>query len=342
MVRGAGPYGSHAPAQPSRALQVAPATAPSAANRTDPGTSLDWLWIPITIAAALFQSLRTALQKFLKGRLSTNGSTFTRFVFGLPVAAAYVGVLAAAGVSLPVPGADFFTWVLLGGVAQILATALLIHVLGFRNFPVGVAYSKTEVVQAALFGFVFLGDQVTALGAAAVAAGTAGVMLFSVTRSDRPIHTLLFGLAERPALLGIASGAFFGVAAVGFRGASLSLDHPSVPMSAAYALAWATGLQTLLLGTYLAWRERDQFARILAAWRPSLLAGLASVAGSACWFTAMTLQPVAHVRTLGLIELVFTFLLSAVWFRERPSGREVAGIALLAVAIVLILNAPGP
>jgi drug/metabolite transporter (DMT)-like permease len=90
---------------------------------------------------------------------------------------------------------------------------------------------------------------------------------------------------------------------------------------------------------YIAWRERGQFAAVLATWRVSALAGLMSVLGSGCWFLAMTLTAVAYVRTLGLVELVFTFLVAVLWFRERPRVNEAIGVALIVVAVAAILNA---
>jgi drug/metabolite transporter (DMT)-like permease len=300
----------------------------------------DWLWIPITVAAALFQCLRTALQKYLKGRLSTTASTYTRFVYGMPVAIVYaLALVYVAGYAAPAPTPAFLFWVAAGSLAQILATFLLLHVLGFRNFPVGVAYSKTEVVQAAVFGLAFLGDTVSAWGVASIAVGTFGVMLMSMTGDRHPLKALAMGWLERSALLGVASGAFFAVAATGFRAASLSLGHPSPLMAAAYTLAWATALQSALMTAYIAWREPGQFRRVVETWRMSALAGLTSVLGSGCWFTAMTLTAVAYVRTLGLVELVFTFLVSALWFRERPRAAEAAGVALVVVAVGAILNA---
>jgi drug/metabolite transporter (DMT)-like permease len=301
----------------------------------------DWAWIPITVAAAFFQSLRTALQKFLKGRLSTVGSTFTRFAFGVPFAAAYLALLVlGAGWEMPRPDASFALPVLTGAAAQVVGTALLLRVLDLRNVPVGVAYTKTEVVQAAVFGFVFLDDALSGWAWAAVALGTLGVMLISLQRSDRPLAALVSGLGSPAALMGMASGAGFAVAAVGFRGASLSLGHDSALVAAAYTLVWATGLQTLMVAAWLALREPEQFGRVARAWRPSLAAGLAGAIGSGCWFTAMTLQSVAHVRTLGLVELVFSFAMSALWFRERTTANEVAGVVLLVAAIAMILNAP--
>jgi len=299
----------------------------------------DWLWIPITIFAAFMQNARTMVQRHLKGRLSTNGANYTRFVFGMPIALGWVAVLAlGAGHALPAPAPRFFAWVTLGGVAQILATSMLIEAMTRRNFAAGVAWSKTEAVQAALFETIVLGAALSLGGVAAIVVATIGVMLISVQKSERPLAALLTGWTELAALLGLASGALFGIAAVGFRAASLSLGDGPFLMNAGYTLAWAQGIQTLLLGAFLAWREPGQLAAVRANWRIASLAGLTGTLGSIGWFTAMTLQLVAYVRTLGLIELVFTFLAARFFFGERASRTELVGILLLVAGIALVLN----
>lgn len=301
---------------------------------------VEWLWIPITVAAALFQCLRTALQKYLKGKLSTTGSTYVRFAYGMPLAILYaLGLIWIGGYAAPSPNLAFLTWIVIGSLAQIVATFLLLYVLGYRNFPVGVAYCKTEVVQAAVFGLVFLGDTLSAWGVASIAIGTFGVMLMSMGSDKHPVRALLTGWMEKSALLGMASGAGFAVAAIGVRGASLALEHPSALMSAGYTLAWTNTVQTLILTAYLAWREPGQFRPVISTWRVSGLAGLMSVLGSGCWFLAMTLTAVAYVRTVGLVELVFTFMVSVLWFRERARTNEAIGVALIVVAVATILNA---
>ena len=297
------------------------------------------LWIPITIAAAFCQNLRTVLQKQLRGRLSTNGSTFTRYAFGSPVVVLYVvGLHVIAGLPWPDANLAFLAWVVVGSATQILATAFLIHIFSFRNFAVGVAYSKTEVIQAAIFGLIFLGDAVTLWGAAAIAIGTLGVMLISLTGTQHVLRELLTGWTERPALIGLASGGLFGIAAVAFRAAALSLHGHGFVMSAGYTLLWANLLQTGVLTAYLFLREPGQLGKVIAAWRVSAAAGVLGVTGSALWFMAMTIQVVAYVRTLGLIELIFTFAFSWFWFKERPRLTELIGIALLLVGIGMALN----
>ncbi len=297
-----------------------------------------WLWIPLTVAAALLQNVRTAVQRHLVGRLSTNGATMTRYVYGLPFVLAYVILLNLLGHPLPIPMADFWLWVTAGSVSQTLATVLLLTVLKQRNFAVGIAYSKTEVVQAVVFGLVFLGEGVTAIGALAIAIATVGVMLFSLQNSAHPWKAFLTGWLERPALLGIASGGLFGLSAVCFRAASLSLEHPSPLMSAGYALFWSAVIQSAILLVYLLLREPGQVTAVWRARKVAVLAGLTGITASACWFTAFTLQQVAYVRTLGLIEMVFTFMIARWGFKERPSRVEVIGIVLLLIAIAVMLN----
>ena len=77
---------------------------------------------------------------------------------------------------------------------------------------------------------------------------------------------------------------------------------------------------------------------VLRAWRVSMLAGAMGAIGSACWFTAMALEPVANVRTLGLIELYFSYLVSRRIFRERLRPAELAGFVLLALGLLGILG----
>jgi drug/metabolite transporter (DMT)-like permease len=296
-------------------------------------------WIPITVGAAASQAARSALQRQLKGQLSVNGAAFTRFLFGLPLAAVYLSLLVAGGLgALPSPSGAFWFWVLAAAVSQIVATSLQILVTTSRNFGTGIAYTKTEVMQAAVFEVLFLGAVLTGLGALGIALGTIAVMLMSLTKSAQPWRAFLLGWTEPTALLGLLAGSFFGVAAVGFRAASVSLGHPSAFVAAAFTLVVATAVQTALMGSYLAWREAGQLRRVFAERRSGALVGLTSFVGSAGWFTAFTLQIAAYVRTLGLVELAFTLLISRYAFRERARAVEVAGLALLVLSIAAVLN----
>jgi drug/metabolite transporter (DMT)-like permease len=297
----------------------------------------EWLWIPVTIGAALAQTTRNAAQRHLTPILGTLGATLVRFFYGLPFALLWLAAVALiGGFPLPEPNLVFSLWVLVSSVAQIGATALLLRVMAERNFALGTAYAKTEVIQVALFGLVFLGDPLTPATAAAIAFGTVGVLLLSPIDRKRPLRTLIAGWTTRTAMLGLLSGAGFGLAAVGYRGAALALEGAEFPMAAAYTLVAAQALQTFLLGGWLLARDSQIVVRVCREWRKSLFAGLMGATASACWFTAMAIEPVAHVRTLALVEVFFGYVISHRFFRERVTGIEIAGMVLLVIGLGIV------
>jgi drug/metabolite transporter (DMT)-like permease len=296
------------------------------------------LWIPITLGAAFFQNLRSALQKHLKGRLSNTGATFSRFAYAAPLALVYVAALGAlTGEPLPRPNATFALYAVVGGLAQITATALLLYSFAFRNFAVGTTYSKTETVQTAIFGILILGDPLGLGAAAAILISLAGVMTISVASTRMSFLGLFTSLTEKPALIGIASGAFFGLSAISYRGASLALGEHGFLIRAAYTLACVTVFQTMVMALYMRLREPGQVTAVLRAWRVAAWAGICGMIASAGWFTAMTIQNAAYVRALGQVELLFTFAASVFLFHERPNRLEVTGIALVVAGILLLL-----
>ena len=297
----------------------------------------DWLWIPVTVWAAFAQTLRNATQRGLTSRLGTLGATLVRFLYGLPFALLWFWiVLEFTGESTPRPGAGFAAWVVLGALSQIAATALLLRTMQERNFALGVAYSKTEVVQVALFAFVALGDRVSLAALFAIACATLGVLLLSPADKERPLRAMLSGWTGKPALLGLASGTAFAFAAVGYRGAALSFDNASYLNSAATTLVAALALQTVVLGGWLLARSPQVVAGVLREWRPSLFAGFMGAAASAGWFTAFAIEAAANVRTLGLVELIFSYVVSLKLFREKLSRLELGGMTLIALGIVVI------
>ena len=294
------------------------------------------IWIVFTIAAAALQTLRFMLQKVLQGAgLSSGGATFARFLFAAPVACAVAaGSLWQAGLAIPVPPAGFWGFILVGGAAQIVATFLTVSLFALRNFAVGVAFTKTETVQVAVFSVLLLGERVGSVGWLAIGIGLAGVLLLSRTPEPR---ARFFG---RAALYGLLAGGLFGLSAIGYRGATLALEPLPFLTRAVVALAAATITQTVLMGLWLRWREPGELGRVARGWRRTLPVGVTGVLGSMGWFAAFSLQNAAFVRALGQVEIVFTLMASSLFFRERLSGREGAGIALVVLSVlVLILGA---
>ncbi len=296
------------------------------------------LWIPITIFAAFMQNLRSALQKHLKGRLSTGGASYVRFFYALPFAILYfVAVVEFGGYPVPPANGLFLLYCLLGGVSQILFTFLLVYLFSFRNFAVGTTYSKTEIIQVAILGLILLGDTVSLMGVVAIALGLLGILALSVANTAVTWRALALSLFEKPTLIGLLCGAFLGASVVFYRGATLALgDHDVVPR-AAFALVVSLGMQTVLMGLYLLLREPGQMRAVLRNWRPALGVGTAGFLASVGWFTAFTLQNAAYVRAVGQIELVFTFIASVVFFKEKSKPLELLGIALVIAAILMLI-----
>jgi len=296
------------------------------------------LWIPVTIAAAFLQNLRSALQKHIKGRLSTLGASYSRFVYAWPLALVYLlGLHLVGGLGYPQPNGLYLVYCLLGAVSQILFTVVLLWMFSFHSFAVGTTFSKLEVVIIAVMGAALLGDGVSPQAALAIMLSAVGVVCLSMDQANLTVRGLFSGLAERSTLIGLLCAGLLGASVVFFRGAALALHHDNIVMAASFTLALALALQTVIMGAFLRWREPGQIREVLRHWRWAAPVGIAGALGSVCWFTAFTLENAAYVRAVGQIELVFTFLASVIFFREKVRTMEVVGILLVVGAILLLL-----
>ncbi len=301
-------------------------------------------WAIITFGSAFLQNMRSALQKHLKGKMGTTGATFVRFGFGLPFAFLYLGLLHVAfDRPMPAPDGHFAVWAMLGALAQIAATFLLVHLFSFRNFAVGTAYSRTEPAQAALIALILFGETVRLPVVGAIGVSIVGVMLISVARTELTLKSLVTSLGSRTAIIGLTSGFFFGMSGISYRAASLSLE-PSLPapdsiMQASFTLAVVIVIQTLAMLAWMLWREPQELSRIRAAWKTSVLVGFVGATASFGWFIAMTLQQVAVVKAVAQVELLFTFASSVLVFKEKINRLEIAGCVLIVAGVLLLLVA---
>jgi drug/metabolite transporter (DMT)-like permease len=288
-----------------------------------------WLWAVFTVIAAFTQTLRNAMQRELTGKLGTVGATHVRFLFGFPFVIVFLlGVMLATGASLPRPGLSFWPWAILGAFAQVAATALMLAAMGERSFVVTIAYIKTEPIQVAVFGLLFLGDTVTVPMTTAIIVATSGVVIMSTKPGG-----MIGGI--RPTLIGLASGGMFALSAIGFRGAILDLALPNYVMAATFTVGIA--MQAVVLSVYLALRSPTVLFAIFRAWKPSLSAGLAGAVASQFWFLAFALATAASVRTLALIEVLFAQLVARIAFGQRTSAREALGMLFVVAGVALLL-----
>lgn len=293
------------------------------------------LWIPFTLLAAAGQVARNAMQRQLSGPLGAWGATNIRFLFGFPFSLLFfAAVMIGSGDPLPWPGSDFWPWLLLGALSQIGATGLMLMAMNDRSFVVTTAYLKTEAIQTAIFGFVFLADRLTVLKVIAILIATFGVIVTALRPgSERNLASL------KPTLLGLTAAAFFALSAVGFRGAIIVVPGVSFVTAASFTLMCALFVQTLALTVYLVARAPQILAAILALWKPSMLAGFIGALSSQFWFLAFALTAAANVRTLALVEVLFAQAVACYSFKQPPSARELSGIVLIVAGVALLVAA---
>jgi drug/metabolite transporter (DMT)-like permease len=307
----------------------------SAARPTPKMFSIATLWIPFTITAALGQVARNAMQRSLTGPLGTWGATNIRFLFGFPFSVLFFAlVLAVSDDHLPAPSASFWPWLLLGALSQIVATGLMLIAMNDRSFVVTTAYLKTEAIQTAVFGFVFLGDHLTVVKVVAILIATIGVVITALRPGGEK------GFAEiKPTIIGLVAAASFALSAIGFRGAIITLSGVSFVTAASYTLVLGLFVQTLVLTIYLLLRAPDVLRKILGLWRPSMLAGFMGAFASQFWFLAFALTAAANVRTLALVEVLFAQGVAYYSFKQPISARELGGIVLIVIGVALLVAA---
>jgi len=297
------------------------------------------LWIPVTIAAAFLQNLRSALQKQLKGRLSDVGAAYSRFVYALPIACLYVWLLQNLGsMAIPEINFKFFVFCFLGSICQILFTVFLLKLFSYKSFAVGTTFSKLEVVMIALLSAIVIGDKLNLFAVIAILISTCGLFALSLGQSKLSLRALMEGIRHKQTGTGIICAAWLGGSVVFFRAASLSLETEEFMMAAGFTLFITLLIQTLLMGGYLLLRESGQITKVLKEWRVAGLAGLTGALASICWFTAFTLENASYVRAVGQIELLFTFIATVAFFREKVSRMEIIGMLLITAGIILLLS----
>lgn len=288
------------------------------------------MWISFTLLAAFMQAWRNAFQKQLSVDVNVMGVTLARFIYASPLAALYLWILyREPSAQLPQFSANFVFYVVAAALMQILATALMVVLFKQKNYAIGVGLAKSEAIFAAVLGVLFFASTLTPLGWLGVLVGSVAVFLLSGLSSLKTI-------SWPTVLIGSASGLAFALTSLWVREASLALGLP-FPYGAAWVLLFVIGLQTIILLLYLVLRDS---ATLLALWqrpRLTILTSVTSCIGSLGWFTAMSLEIVPLVKTLGQVEVLFTLLISAFFFREKLKKQDYLGLTLIVIAALLVM-----
>ncbi|MBR0671211.1 EamA family transporter [Neoroseomonas soli] len=296
------------------------------------------IWVGATILAGLFQTWRTALQQQLRGQLSVNAAAVVRYLYGVPVGVLLVTLyLALFGGSLSAPSWTYALYCALGGFGQIIGTNLLIMSFGHRGFAVGTAYSKTEAVQAAFIALIFLGESFAPLAWLGIAVSVGGTLYLSLAGRVSSLREVAAATVQPAALYGLGAGLAFALCALAIRAATQSLDGPDPTLRALETLVVINTMQTVMQGGWLVATERSSIPQLFTTWRSSAQVGALSACGSACWFTGFAYAPVALVRAVGQVEILFTLLFSRFFLKERMKRSDVTGALIVVAGVVLVL-----
>ncbi|WP_413494540.1 EamA family transporter [Shewanella baltica] len=288
------------------------------------------MWILLTLLAAFMQAWRNAFQSQLSKEVSVAGVTLARFIWAGPIAAVYlVGLYLWQDVGIPDFSGRFIGFILGASAMQILATGLMVKLFKQQNFAIGAGLAKSEAVVAAILGTVFFGTHLSLLGWSGVLLGGVAIFLMSAKQGLR-------SLSLNTALIGLACGTSFALTSLWVREASLCLNI-GFPHSAAWVLLFVISLQTLVLVSYLLLKDKSTLAALWQRPKLTLLTSAASCLGSIGWFSAMSLQAVPYVKTLGQVEVFFMILIATFWLKEKVKIKDMLGLVLIAVAAILVM-----
>ena len=291
---------------------------------------MSFSWIAFTLLAAFSQSWRNAFQSKLSGTMSVAGVTLARFIWAGPIALIYLYALYQwQPVSAPDFSGEFVFYIIAAAIMQILATGLMVMLFKLENYAIGAGLAKCEAPVSAVLSVLFFGTALTMTGWVGVLIGTLGVLIMSSASGWRSLSPRVF-------LLGMACSTAFALTSLWVREASLSIGLP-FPHSAAWVLFLVISLQTVIICTYLFFRERDTLRLIFKKSKLVVMTSLASVIGSLGWFSAMSLQAVPYVKTLGQVEVIFMVLISYFWLGQSIARKDIVALILLSIAAVLVM-----
>ncbi len=302
---------------------------------------MDFVWIPISIFAALMQAVRTAAQKQLNQTMSNLGTTYVRSLVGLPVMLVYLAlILSLRGGGVPALTTAYLLNTFAGALTQVIATMLLVYLFKLRNFAIGTMLTKVDIVLTALIGTLLFSEVLSFGGVAALLIVLAGVLLMTVGRMGVDKLTagssgLLDVLTSKATLVAFGSALGFTLSYLFLREATLILGDADFLWRGAWTVVIATAMQVVGVGAYLIWREPEVFGQIWPNRRIISFIGVTSALGSISWFTAFAIQNASYVRAVGQIEVVFTLLISWAYFKETLTRLELAGIATTVLGVLL-------
>ena len=292
----------------------------------------------MAMLGATAQAFRTAGQKYITAEAGRIGASFMRFLYAIPFSCLWLFYWHyESDIALPATTSHFWFWVVSASLLQIGFTICLVVLLQLRNFAAGTAFSKTEVLQAAIFEAILVGYIASFSIALAIGVGIVAVLLLGARSGELALPDLLKQIGSKAGVVGLLSGSFLGCATVCYGIASRQLETDDAILRASITAAIATLVQTSFMIPLMGIWARGQLIAAFRLWRAGLFIGIFSSLSTITWFVAFALHYVGPARAIGQIELVISILISALFFKERISRTEYIAIMLLCLSMVIIL-----
>lgn len=290
-------------------------------------------WVLFTLMAAFTQAWRNAFQKQLSTTVDVYGVTLARFIFAFPLALIYLFCLYWQKPTTSTINFTHFYWlyIFIAAISQILATILLVQLFKQKNYAIGVGLAKSEAILAAIIGVTLLGEYLSPLAWIGVFLGGFAIFLLSkggMQHSKFSWNTFI---------IGVLSGLCFAITSLLVREATLELTSLPFLHRAAWVLMSVTGIQCIFLLLYLTFFKRHTLVHMFDRSRLVFKISCCSCLASLGWFTAMSMQTVAIVTTLGQIEMLFSLLISAYIFKEKLVSTDHWGLFWIIIAAVIVI-----
>lgn len=297
------------------------------------------MWVLLALGAGLLQSARNGFARSLVGSISPVLNSWARFSFNLPLSTTLVSILVLAR-GAPLTSPRFYALSFATGLAQLLGSVALIAAFRHQNFAQSIVLHKLEVLFTAVIGAVLFSEAPTGLAWVGILVSVAGVVAMTpgTVRSR-------FGAGSA---LAVAAGLLLAVVGFFLKAAivELVLLNPWVGTGrfvvAAHTLFHVTWMEVLLLTTWLLYARRGELALVPRHWPRMVLQGSFGFSASLGWFWAYSLTFVAYVKAVGQVESVAAVLYSLLIWKESEVSRQVPGMALTLLGIVLVLTSGSP
>ena len=293
-------------------------------------------WIFLTISAIFFQIIRNLEQKKLHQNLDVFTTSWSRFILPFPFA-----IIAVAS-TFKSYNFEFFYYILINALFQILGNVFLIKTIQTKNFSVGIAFSKTEIIQALILGFLIYNFRFDFNEILAIFLAFIGIILLAKL-DFKNFKDFTKSLKNIASLYGILCGFCFGITSYNIQFASnyLIKDGFNSIKASTLVLLYTIFFQNIFFIILKAYQKRllsdVKKLFLVENYRRFLITSLSSFIGSIFWYGAYAIGNVMYVKTVGQLEIIASMLVAKFHLKEKNSIKENLGIIFIIIAILLII-----